>query len=430
VEVIDEQLDERVDQPDIVVYLVDTLRADRLGCYGYPRAVSPRLDAFAQSATLFENAIAQSSWTRPSVASIFTGQWPGSHDVSRKRDGLTSEAITLAENLRAAGYATAACITNPNVAAAFGFDQGFEVFQMLPPGADSTTINEWVFSWLEKRRDDRPLFLYLHTADPHSPYLPPEDMLDRWAPEARDLWESIRRSPPREIWDGSAHLIDKLLALYDAEVAANDRSYGELLDYLAERNQLDDALVVFLADHGEEFYDHGGWSHGRSLFVETLDFPFVVKLPRQRLGTRVDTLAQHIDLMPTLLDYLGLPLPQTIEGRSLLAHWSDNERTRSLRPAAPVFSHLELNGPLVVGAVFDDWKLIDRRTGRHPHSRLFNRRLDRNEKNDLHQEMPITSAVLLSLLDQQLAPSGHRLTSSEAELDPELEASLKALGYL
>ena len=351
-------------QPNVLIYLVDTLRADHLGVYGYNRDTSPRLDAFARTATIFERAIGQSSWTRPSTASVFTGQLPLTHGVTQKRHALSVDTTTLAESLYGAGYDTAAFVTNPNVASAFGFGQGFGIYRLLKKHSDSTLATEHVLAWLERREDERPFFLYVHTPDPHGPYLPPEPHRSRLAGDADRVYRAIQAKPKREKWESDEETIRQLLALYDAEIAANDENFGRLLDDLKRRDLFDDTLIVFLSDHGEEFFDHHDWNHGRGLHAETLDFPLLVKLPDQRRGRRVTEPAQHIDVMPTILDALGVPLPEGIEGRSLLPLLA-GEAKHPLGPRA-AYSHVDLNDRLSVGIAVGEWKLIDRRTARRP----------------------------------------------------------------
>ncbi|HEY8020748.1 MAG TPA: sulfatase, partial [Thermoanaerobaculia bacterium] len=170
--------------PNVVVYLVDTLRADRLGCYGSARPTSPAVDAFARGATLFERAIAQSSWTRPSVTSVLTGFGPLAHGVTTLDDRLPDAATTLPEMLRAAGYRTAAFSTNPQVSAGTGLAQGFDDFELIGGNARSDAVNRRVLGWVDAHRAHRgrsPFFLYVHTIDPHAPYEPTAEMLRRFA---------------------------------------------------------------------------------------------------------------------------------------------------------------------------------------------------------------------------------------------------------
>jgi len=165
-------------KPNLIVYLIDTLRADHLGCYGYGRPTSPRIDQFASDATLFRNGYAQSSWTRSSVASIFTGLYPTRHRTNGRKDVLPDSAQTLAELLHEIGYTTAAFVTNGNVSRDFGLSQGFDVYDHLPEQSTreihqlSDRLNERVFTWLEDASRAGPFFLYVHATDPHAPYTP------------------------------------------------------------------------------------------------------------------------------------------------------------------------------------------------------------------------------------------------------------------
>jgi arylsulfatase A-like enzyme len=416
--------------PNILVYLVDTLRVDRLSTYGYDRPTSPRLDSFAEQATLFQKAVGQSSWTRPSVASLFVGTWPGDHSITRRGDALSGDAETLAEILDRAGYATAAFSTNPNVAEPFGFAQGFDHFDLMLKQADSSDANRAVFRWIERTADDVPFFLYVQPADPHTPYLPPEPFRSRLAGDAERMYERVAEAPTREIWESDEETLRQINALYDAEIAANDASFGELLDHLDGLGLLDDMLVVFLSDHGEEFRDHGGWTHGRTLHVETLDFPLLIKMPGQTQPRRVDEIAQHIDIVPTITDLLGLETPPAVQGRSLVPYLESSSRPERLFPVRPIFSHVGLVRGLTTSIVVGEWKLIDRQEqgGRETH--LYRWSDDPNETEDLAPRMPMRTLALSSLLDEKNASTGTALDADEAVLSPEIEARLRALGYL
>jgi arylsulfatase A-like enzyme len=402
-------------RPNILIYLVDTLRPDRLGCYGYDRPTSPRIDAFAAEATVFENAVAQSSWTKAGVASIFTSQWPPDHGALGWSHKLPQAADTLAERLEAAGYATAAVVTNPNVTQHFDFDQGFDHFvRRLKTPSDE--VNGFVAEWLDERPADRPFFLYVHTMDPHAPYEPVEPWRSRFAPD----WAQMPRWEPRWRWPDEA--LPFLSALYDGEIAHNDASFGALLDDLRARGLSENTVVVFVSDHGEEFREHGRWRHGNNLHRETLDIPLIVKLPGQREGRRVAAVAQQIDVMPTLLAAARVPPPSGMQGRSLLA---------DVEAAPPAYSHLLLGrAPEQLGLVDGDWKLLYTPAAGGPgSSSLYNWRDDRGETRDLAKQLPVRTAVLTALLHRRWT-EGRDATVAQAELDPELESTLRSLGYL
>lgn len=194
-------------RPDVIIYLVDTLRADHLGCYGYPLETSPWIDAFAAESVLFEEAVAQSAWTRPAVTSILTGLDPHSHGVEERLDALPESFDTLPEILRREGYQTAAFVSSAVITAKFGFGRGFDTFRQRvketiePQRTTSEWVNAETLRWLERRDPDRPFFLFLHTLDPHMPYRPPEPFRQRLAPDA----------------DPRAGLLENVVALRDIQ---------------------------------------------------------------------------------------------------------------------------------------------------------------------------------------------------------------------
>ena len=403
-----------VSRPNILIYLVDTLRADRLGCYGYSRPTSPNIDAFAAEATLFENAIGQSSWTRASMASLFTGVWPPTHGATGWKHPLPEEFDTLVESLDASGYQTAAFVGNPQLTMRYGFGQGFDKFarEIKRPSAD---YNDMVAEWLDGLTDDEPWFIYVHTMDPHAPYRPSEPYLSEFAPNDDQMpsWK------PR--WKWPSEVLPFFSDRYDGEIAQNDSSFGALLGILQERGLYEDALVVFTSDHGEEFKEHGKWRYGENLHAETLNVPLIVRLPRQFSGRRVLPAVQHIDLMPTILDYVGLEIPDRVQGRSLVG--------RS-ELAGEIYSHLFLSGfPLYHSVVVDKWKLIRRVDEDGSQTvQLFDWQKNPGETLDLSAQQLERTASLLALLEAKLADDQEAQTGEEIPLTEELQEELEALG--
>lgn len=414
---------------NVIVYLVDTLRKDHLGSYGYGKPVSPRVDAFAREATLFRNAVAQSSWTRPSVVSILTGLLPRTHGVHGRRDALSQEAVTLAEVLRGAGYRTAAIVTNGNVDRSFGLGQGFESYRLLQHGRDTAeNVNARAAQWLEGVRGE-PFFLFLHTIEPHTPYQPPPAFRQRFAPSVPEDLGKVRtlKALNAGTLPVTPERLQGLLALYDAEIAANDAAFGALVGLLRERGLWEETVVVFLSDHGEEFHDHGGWEHGRTLHTEMLDVPLLVRLPGVGEGRAVDRLAQHVDVVPTLLDALGLPVPAAVEGRSLLPAMAGAGEDGSGDEEAAL-SWLDVDGFRSASASTPAWRLIEDRAPRAGRS-LFDRRGDPRETRDLVRERAVRAGYLRSLL-RAAESGGARLRAGEGTVDDELRERLRALGYV
>lgn len=299
--------------PVVIIWLVDTLRADHTTPYGYGRETTPALDSFAQDSVVFETAIAQASWTKPSVASIFTSELPGIHRAVQLRDPLDSGQVTLAEMLQAKGYATGAAIANWVIySEGNNFEQGFGTFVGLhdPSGRPSkevqaTEVVDAALAWLDSRRGV-PVFLYAHTMDPHVPYTPPSPFDRKFTPGPIEGHPGVDpRTDYKEPEDRA-----RLIAQYDGDIAYGDQEFGRFLRGLRSRGLYDRAMIVFMADHGEEFLDHGGWLHGRSVFDELIHVPLVVKFPGQRwAGRRIGQQVQTVDVLPTILANEGLPVP-------------------------------------------------------------------------------------------------------------------------
>lgn len=416
---------------NVLIYLVDTLRPDHLGCYGYAKPVSPHIDAFAKEATLFQNAVAQSPWTRPSTASLLTGLWPRTHDVNGRRDALAPEALTFAEMLKGHGYRTAAFVTNGNIAKSLGFGQGFDSYNLLPGRSNRAhDVTARTAEWLDANgRGDAPFFLYLHTVEPHSPYDPPPDLRARFAPgipREVGLRRWLKRLNKREI-PFSPRLRDQLLALYDAEIAANDRAFGDVVALLKARGLWEETAVVFLSDHGEEFYEHGGWEHGNTLYGEMLQIPLIVRLPGLGAGRTVARQGQHIDIVPTLLAWLGLPIPSGVEGRSLLPLVAGQPAPHLGEDA--VFSWMEVDGHRGGAVTTPDWRLIDLHAPR-PDLDLFDRWRDLLESKDLALASPVRAGYLRALLRARELERRQGLTAGEGVIDEEVREQLRALGYI
>jgi len=425
-------------RPNVVVYLVDTLRADRLGCYGYDRPTSPHLDRFARDAVRFTDAVAEAPWTRAAVASLFTGLPALAHGVTGRADALPDEAVTMAELFGGAGYETAAFVTNGNVAPVYGFAQGFDVFELIPgtvvPGSDdadvpypsspppgSDAVTRAALAWLDGRSSDRPFLLYLHTADPHAPYDAPAPFRERLgvAVDATGLGslETLRRLGSGTL-PVDASLLRSLNLLYDSEVAENDNAFGEVLAGLRERRLYDDALIVFVADHGEEFYEHRGWQHGHTVHAEVEHVPLVVKRPGgEGAGTRVERTVQLADVLPTLLAYVRPDRAPVLPGTSLF-------RDPAVERAA--FVHLDLDGHVADAIVAGGWKLIAASDGLH----LFDRAADPGEQRDVAGDHPVTVGYLSAQLAERIASSRPLPGQRSAAVPEDVRRNLRALGYV
>lgn len=428
--------------PNILIYLIDTLRADRLGCYGYPRPTSPAIDALAASGVLWREGRAQSSWTRPAVATVLTGLHPVTHRAQEPRDRLPAEMVTLGERFSAAGWQTAMITTNGNVAARFGFSRGWHRYLHLrerPKSrahhVQSAELNRSVFAWLDRRDPSQPFLLFVHSTDPHDPYTPLAHFRALLAADVEDPEAGSTRSLRRLANLPEEEALAKRAAvsqLYDAEIAANDASFGRLLGELERRGLGANTAVLLLSDHGEEFFEHGGWTHGRTLYEEQLRIPFILALPeRVHAGTVLPGPAEQLDVVPTLLALAGLPADPALPGRNLLADLAGGEPDRGEMQS---LAWLSRHGIVRSSIVRTQWKLIRNHTRAdfwfNPPAELYGLSSDAGESRDLGLEAPLRRAWLDAQLAAASARFGSTLAGEPVELDPELEASLRALGYL
>ncbi len=350
---------------------------------------------------------------------------------------LSEEAVTLAERLRAQGYHTAGFVTNGNVSRHFGLAQGFDTYQLLPQHRSAATdTNAAAAEWLDTGwTQDAPFFLYLHTSEPHAPYTPPLPFRQRFAPGAQDdnlsRLRFLKRIEKGEI-PVTPELRRNLIDLYDAEIAANDDAFGALLDLLAKRGLAETTAIVFVSDHGEEFFDHGGWEHGKTLHAEMLDVPLIVRVPGLAAGKVVERQAQHADVVPTILDFLGLPAtPPHLEGRSLLPWMTGGATAAGEEDGAEpeAFSWLDEGGVRSAAVTTPAWRLIESRLplfGRL----LYDRRADPTELRDLTGKSPVRAGFFGARLRGEEHLRKGTLRAGEATVDPELRRQLEALGYL
>jgi arylsulfatase A-like enzyme len=295
-------------RPDIFVYLIDTLRADALGVYGSRRPTSPRIDEFSRDAVVFQRAYSASAWTLPATFSVLSGLYPSHHGVMLPGQHLAPDLQPwLPELLARSGYETVGISQWLLGGDPFGLERGFESFYLdiRQTEKNPSATARW-FLWhhlLQPRHPDSPLFAYLHLVDPHALYRPRGD-------DARFAGEQPGALPP-ELYDPNYFLtsgigrnsaeVEHLRALYDGEVHAADRAFGTFVDLLKFFDLYDRSLIVLLSDHGEEFYEHGGFAHGRTLYDELLRVPLIVKLPRSRqAGTRVAAPVSLVDVAPTI----------------------------------------------------------------------------------------------------------------------------------
>ncbi|MGH9884245.1 MAG: sulfatase, partial [bacterium] len=401
---------------------VDTLRRDHLPIYGYPRDTAPALRRLAaDGATL--NALSPTSWTSSATATLLTGLHPVRHRLLGEGDALPPNAVTLAERLRAAGYATLAVSSNPHVSAAYGLDQGFDEFVPAwnthsPWSSDA--VNRELRARLGRLR--KPYFLYVHYTDPHQPYNPPF----AWdggplGPGPRQI--STTELQPSHVTQRDPRLMRRAIDLYDGEIRACDTSLGELLGWLHEAGVLQDAVTVVTADHGEEFEDHGRLDHGQSLHAEVVEVPLVVHAPRRvHPGHRPETVGL-VDVVPTILGLLGAE-PLSTDGLDLSPAL---EGGAALPAGRDFLLDLDLRGAVSLALQQGPQKLV---LARNPWRRtVYDLLRDPKEAHGVE----LAQAPAGAALARRLADMHNALVSAALPAQPVSGAdteALRALGYV
>jgi arylsulfatase A-like enzyme len=319
-------------KPNILIVLVDAMRADRLGCYGYERGLTPFIDSLAARGTVFRRAYSQASWTNPSIASLITSRYQSQHGVTRFGAVLAESEITLAERLKENGYVTGGFSANGLIGKQWGFGQGYDKYMpMLVRGDNDVPHYRWIpfrapaitklgLDWLDTLpAGGPPVFLYMHYMETHTPYAPPQPILQRiFAGRTLPNLDKINdRFFMGNIFPLDENTLAQIEDVYDAEVAAIDEGLRELFGELEKRGFLRNAIVVVTADHGEEIMDHGHMAHKNSLYNEVIHVPLIVLEPGATKRVDVDDVVSLVDVAPTLLELLAAPLPGTFEGHSL-----------------------------------------------------------------------------------------------------------------
>ncbi len=362
-------------QPNILVFLIDALRPDHLGCYGYERDTSPCMDALACDGIRFNTAISQSSWTRPAVASLLTSTYPAEHAAKDRADVMRQDLPTLEGILRDAGYETQGFMSNPSCLPTWGLGNDFTRYvdvdsDIVDPGKDAVVVDEALAAL--RNVAGRPWFLYVHTIGPHEPYEPPSPYDRRFVgdPTSKEEAERTRQCD-----------------LYDGEIAFSDAQFGRLVDELQHLGLYDNTLIVVLSDHGEEFWEHGGTGHGTTLYDEQIRIPLLLKLPHSAgRGTQVDDIVEIIDIAPTVLAFADLTPPTTFQGISL-APLVNGEPM----PARPAYASLFLERRSEYAGRNARWKYLHDVAGRS--TRWYDLSADPLEQRPLSEPPPDQAAL-------------------------------------
>ncbi|MFH1277963.1 MAG: sulfatase [Candidatus Eisenbacteria bacterium] len=428
---------------NLLLVTVDTERADRLGCYGAPGALTPVADRLAREGVLFTNAFTSIPITLPAHCSILTGLYPRTHGVLSHGYTLPEERTTLSEILKGEGFRTAAFISSHVLDDKYGTGQGFDIFwkrynygpkrmrrALRDRGEDLLT--QAALDWARLELDE-PFFLWLHWFHPHKPYEPPPPMDAIYDPDPSSPLRADVETLNR-VWRGGIEPtpaeIDRFRRLYQGEVAFTDRQLGMVLERLEEMGVLDRTLVVYTADHGEVLYEHDRYfGHDIMLYDPSIRVPLLVRAPgAAKGGTIVNDQVRQIDLLPGILDLLGVHRPDILwEGRS----FAPALRGEALEEA-PIFAEVfppkpEWKSPPRHGIRYGDWKLIT--VEGEDGVQLFDLAADPGEERNLADEETAKSAELQALLLEWMA-STPLPDEDFPELTDEERENLRSLGYL
>lgn len=400
--------------PNVILVTVDTLRADRLHCYGFEGIETPAIDLFSARGVRFAHCVAQTPLTLPSHTTILTGTLPLFHGV-RDNGGFVvpKNLVTLAEVFAQAGYATAAFVSAYVLDSRWGLDQGFDYyfdqfdlskFEKISLSMVQRPANEvidQVLSWLQTNYQ-KSFFLWVHLYDPHTPYSPPE------------TWAKKYLEHP-----------------YLAEIAFTDHELRRLWDFLDNRGVLSRSLFVFTADHGESLGEHGEATHGFFLYEGAIHVPLIFVLPQERFqGIQVSETVSLTDIMPTILEVAGLPLPPQVQGKSLRPYFFNPRRSeRRLVYSETFYPRFHFGWSQLVSVQNGRWKLIMAPQASQPE--LFDLRADSKEKNNLAGQ---ETRVLKELEKEAAAYIDHHSRNAIevdfTQIDEETRERLAALGYV
>ena len=432
--------------PNVLVYMVDTLRADALSPYGNEVLQTPEIARFAEGAIVYEQAFAASSWTRASVASLFSGLQPDVHNVRDRADRASEPVAALASAFRDAGYRTGAIVTNPNVGRFFGFGEGFDdyielfehsddpvVIDEYAPRARADEVTKRAIRWIDE--GDAPWFLFVLVTDPHAPYAPPPGFDTYSLDDARRSSHAplTKRGRKRRGPRIDAH------RRYMGEVTFTDRAFGALMQHLRRRELDDDTIVALTADHGEHFGDHDALGHGRTLFQAVLHIPLILRLPGgERGGHRLATPVQLVDLHPTLVSMAGVALPVAAARPGDASPLPLEERANP----RPAFAQLDLDTVRAEMIYAAPWKYIRPPPYLEPawaptRTVLYDLTQDPEERQNEAEAKQVIASQLEELLDLRAEGSGVLSAAVVTSAPPEVmdmpddvQRALEHLGYI
>ena len=435
------------DKPNIILVIADALRWDHLGCYGYSRNTSPNIDRIAREGIIFNRAYAQGNWTLTSTAALFTALYPTSHNVLSKKRIMPKESKTLIENLKVAGYKTAGFSKNPFFWGNFGLRRGFDCFYFgqsnfickLWPSVISDILKRLfmptdenlarqAISWIKSNKS-RKFFIYLHYMATHAPYRIPEAYEEIYAKEQipdrvdfphKRYLRNVKFNPAQK-----RNLIDR----YDGAIRFVDDQIGKLLDILQSLDLNEDTLLIIAGDHGEAFGEHGDWTHGHTLYQETIKIPLIVWYPKISCNQMVSNeLAGLIDIKPTILNIIGIKQSEIHQGKDLISQITKEDSLYQQKGSREeIFSEGRRNFRCIITSA--NWKLIsDKVKGK---IELYNLEEDPEEKHNVFNLYPEIAKNLQGRLTSRFKEyKKQALRPGKASISAQTIRELKSLGYI
>ena len=399
-------------EPNIVLIVIDTLRADHLPFYGYKKNTAPFLSKIASQGIVFENAFSASTWTAPATASIFTSLYPVQHGVirgywaSRNRKielhRIPGKIKTIPEVLKEKGYKTYGAAANVNICSEQGFTQGFERFRLFPYRKEEK-INPQLKEWAKEIKSQKKYFLYIHYNDPHRPY-------HKRLPGYKE-----RKNKRSDI-----------IARYDSEIHYVDQKIKDIFDFFSWNKN---TLLIVTADHGEGFTEHNQTGHSNTLYSEVLHVPFIIYFPEEdRVPKRIKCNVSTIDILPTITDYLGIENNETREGISLMPLILGETEEDTRRFFFPYLRTQKDMTLLLRGTIWNDWKYIFSNKNTQE---LYNLKDDPGEKVNLsHMKKDMIKRLLSKYFEFEKSCKKFKRESKKTKLEAEKIKELKTLGYV
>jgi arylsulfatase A-like enzyme len=435
--------------PDVLLISIDSLRADHLGCYGYPRDTSPTIDRLANEGVRFETAVSTTSWTLPAHAALFTGLFDPAHGTTDIHLRLARGYHTLAEHFRASGWSTVGFFAGPLLHPSFALDQGFEKWVSCMSESASAMDDddpatffaanvashaevtgprtvEAVRSFLEGQ-SDQPLFVFVHLWDPHYDYIPPAPYDGLFDPEYTGSLD-VRNYPFNETIRSDMDLedLEHLIALYDGEIRFTDDTLLQLLRLFDQYRPESQRLTIVTADHGEEFFEHGGKGHQQTLFEESIRVPLIFHWPEELRAGVIGGQVSLVDVAPTIVRLAGLDPMPSAQGIDLSGTFHG-----SSVPERGLHSLLAVGDAHIEAIRTSRYKLL-RSKGLVAHLDLIDDPYERDLLPGPPADDPFPARVLGEILGQSelLRKEFGADDAGARRLDPEIEQRLRALGYV